>query len=351
MDRERLHQKFVRIVTDDEKRRRMQFICVFSLLAAISGFMTVVNVATRKGTLTWVTLVFALLCLVDLLILLRADRRWGLKISSALLMVQLIALFIYFIVSGSPEGFSAIWICMLPACGMLLYDFRTATVFSGVMLAILIFLLQTPWGQGLVRFEYTDSFRLRFPMLFVAFYLITCILEGIRVATQNELTRIRNRYAYLSSHDALTSLLNRHGLYEWRDSVRVRGEHAVMMIDLDFFKHVNDSYGHDVGDLVLASVSQEVARHVDTQICRWGGEEFVVWFPKGNLKDRTAEEIRAAVEALVIHVPNCDKTIRITISIGVARASADTSLEDLIRLADSCLYQAKESGRNRVVSG
>ena len=255
----------------------------------------------------------------------------------------------FFIISGNPEGFSAIWICMLPTCGMLLFGRKNTTILCAIMLVIMVFFFQTPQGVSLLWYDYTASFRMRFPILFSAFYLLSLLLESIREITQRELDKMRLKYEYLYSHDFLTSMLNRHGLMEWEKREKVSSRQAVLMFDIDFFKKVNDSYGHDIGDIVLAGVSAEVAKHVPTSICRWGGEEFVVWFPHGNLRDEEAERIRAAVEELEIFIPHTEKRVPVTISIGVARAAGEVPLSELIKRADACLYEAKAQGRNRVV--
>jgi diguanylate cyclase (GGDEF)-like protein len=91
---------------------------------------------------------------------------------------------------------------------------------------------------------------------------------------------MREKYRYYAEHDYLTKLLNRQGLEEWYSAFTNLGDQAVMMIDIDHFKRVNDSYGHDIGDLVLASVAQRIEMEANTKVCRWGGEEFVVWFPE-----------------------------------------------------------------------
>jgi diguanylate cyclase (GGDEF)-like protein len=125
------------------------------------------------------------------------------------------------------------------------------------------------------------------------------------------------------------------------------------MLDVDHFKHVNDRYGHDAGDVVLREVALRCRAALRTSdlIARWGGEEFLMMIPgigpAGVL--RLAERLRSALAATPVHVG--EAAISITASLGVASAPADaTSMDELIRLADQRLYTAKAAGRNRVVA-
>ena len=119
------------------------------------------------------------------------------------------------------------------------------------------------------------------------------------------------------------------------------------MIDIDKFKSVNDTYGHAVGDIVIAAVAAILkanVRSIDI-LARYGGEEFIAILHKSDITDglQVAERIRAAVEALEL---GPDKP-RITTSVGVASGSS----EHLIEQADKALYEAKRKGRNRVERG
>jgi diguanylate cyclase (GGDEF)-like protein len=125
---------------------------------------------------------------------------------------------------------------------------------------------------------------------------------------------------------------------------------ALVVCDLDHFKRVNDTYGHDTGDRVIeafAGILREVApaRAITS---RWGGEEFVALLPGANLAGARlfAESVRSAFAALPIAgVPD---RVRFTASLGVAEARAQEGLSDLRRRADAALYEAKKGGRNRV---
>ena len=123
------------------------------------------------------------------------------------------------------------------------------------------------------------------------------------------------------------------------------------MFDLDYFKHVNDTYGHAVGDEVLRVLAERAAlqtREIDI-LGRYGGEEFALLLPETRLHEalEIAERLRlAALEP--IHVNGLE--LCVSISVGVAEAQEDVSLSHLLQRADAALYQAKRSGRNRVVT-
>lgn len=152
-----------------------------------------------------------------------------------------------------------------------------------------------------------------------------------------------------AQNDALTGLPNRRALQLALDTLMISGEmFAVLALDIDHFKRVNDTYGHDAGDDVLKHLA-DLLRHSSRQQdlpCRVGGEEFIMLLPGTGVADarRIAERIREAVEqADTPHVG------RLTLSIGVACRQADTDqAETLLKQADEQLYKAKQNGRNRV---
>ncbi len=123
------------------------------------------------------------------------------------------------------------------------------------------------------------------------------------------------------------------------------------MVDIDFFKKVNDTYGHEAGDKVLVKVASclQDAAGKDNLAVRWGGEEFILYFPDHTqeLVYTKMEELRREVESLVIQAAGCP--IQITITSGIACGLADSNYEKVIRSADEKLYLGKQRGRNRVV--
>ncbi|MBP6881531.1 MAG: GGDEF domain-containing protein [Candidatus Pacebacteria bacterium] len=168
-------------------------------------------------------------------------------------------------------------------------------------------------------------------------------LQG-QVAT-DPLTGLLNRRAFERALGGLIKLLpvgddNRHGSL---DSL------AVFFIDLDHFKRINDTFGHDVGDEVLKRVSTciQVALRDSDLVCRWGGEEIVVALPSlpSEKAVKVAEKVRQAIAKLSFSPTD----LRVTTSVGVATTKWRIPQGDLITQADRAVYEAKTNGRNRVV--
>jgi diguanylate cyclase (GGDEF)-like protein len=155
--------------------------------------------------------------------------------------------------------------------------------------------------------------------------------------------------------DALTGMLNRYGLqrvlaYEHAEARRYNRPLSCLMIDLDNFKTINDTYGHSAGDTALqqvATILTEVVRRSD-MVFRYGGEEFLVLLPETDLEGATslAEKIRATAAAGLFG--DGERIFHLTLSAGAASLTDHESGNDMIARADVALYQAKEQGRNRV---
>jgi len=157
--------------------------------------------------------------------------------------------------------------------------------------------------------------------------------------------------------DPMTGLNNRRFLEEYVETLvagvqRKRSHAAIMMLDLDYFKMVNDTHGHDAGDAVLKALSNVLKQSVRASdlVIRYGGEEFLIVLldSSGEHAERIAENIRQAVEALKVQIGGI--VLQKTISIGISDFPTDSeTFWQAVKFADVALYQAKEQGRNRVV--
>lgn len=176
--------------------------------------------------------------------------------------------------------------------------------------------------------------------------------------TQHEINLQNQKLSVLASTDPLTGCLNRRAFFSIVKSAfeTARVEHdsiACIMLDIDFFKKINDNYGHSIGDLVLSTVAdclKNALRSTDL-LCRYGGEEFCIILRKSSITNAQAlaERIRESIEKLSFeHNPAAQK-LRVSCSFGVSDISFDAvDVEQLIDQADQSLYVSKESGRNRV---
>ncbi|MBU3079268.1 GGDEF domain-containing protein [Sphingomonas quercus] len=161
-----------------------------------------------------------------------------------------------------------------------------------------------------------------------------------------------------SRTDPLTGLANRKACIDYLDAqiLRARVEMrclAAVFLDIDHFKHFNDSFGHRMGDEVLRLVAQSLERfcHGVGFPARWGGEEFIVVVPGRSIAEvaELAERFRAFIASRTVRAKQSHRDVgRITVSLGVAQLNLDETAQDLVDRADAMLYEAKTGGRNRV---
>src|ERR1700754_3180170 len=170
------------------------------------------------------------------------------------------------------------------------------------------------------------------------------VQNSIEMAITDALTGLHNR-RYMESHLALLA-----------EQASARGKPlALMMLDIDFFKRINDSYGHDAGDDVLREFAVRIRKSIRgiDLACRYGGEEFVIVMPETDLHvaGMVAERLRRSIAGEPFVVNKGAKRIEVTISIGLSTLEQKGELvSDVLKRADNALYRAKHDGRNRVVA-
>lgn len=348
-----LIDRFKKAVVSDKRRRRLLFIAINIALALTALIMTVVNLCTEEHKLMVVTFIFTVLCLANAIVTIYFTRYE--HILYFLFAFEALALLAFFFISGIPDGFSALWICLVPSFSMLIFGLRAGNFFSLVALGMMVFLFWTAPGKGLLQYEYGETFMLRFPFLYLSIFAISAIIEFVRMETHSRLKSANAKYEHLYRHDQLTGLYNRYGMQEYFDNLLVKNNRettAVIMLDIDNFKHVNDTYGHECGDLVLKTIGaipiKVMCEH--SHFCRWGGEEFLLLMQCEHKPPITAEKIRSTIEQTEIRYNG--QRFHVTVSIGVAIAPSKAintkNIHNLITLADEGMYESKKAGKNRV---
>ena len=173
--------------------------------------------------------------------------------------------------------------------------------------------------------------------------------------SQDKLLAVQERLRFEATHDSLTGIWNRAAALQLLDQEIARGSRdgspvAAIMLDADYFKRINDHFGHSTGDRALQAVAAAITRNLRSFdiCCRYGGEEFLVIAPNCNLQQAAeiAQRVLASVRATPVCIP--DHAFCVTLSAGVSSSTAPCEAEDLIMAADRALYSAKEKGRDRV---
>jgi two-component system cell cycle response regulator len=168
--------------------------------------------------------------------------------------------------------------------------------------------------------------------------------HSLELAVTDPLTGLHNRRFMTAQLGALVKRATQGG-----DPV------AALMVDIDHFKRINDTFGHDIGDEVLREFAVRLATNVRAidLACRFGGEEFVVVMPDTKLEDahRIAERLRRHIAGSPFHLAGLDEPLTVTISVGVAATQGESDAPDaLLKRADEAVYEAKAAGRNQVVA-
>jgi diguanylate cyclase len=193
------------------------------------------------------------------------------------------------------------------------------------------------------------------------FRLVSITLTGLSLFlflfhSEKEL-KLKKRLQFYAEHDPLTGLFNMSYFYNKMKTLSPAGKKMfIAMIDIDYFKTINDTYGHLNGDHILRKVATSIKESLshlnkeDYVLGRYGGEEFILFLAVDSLGEmkQTVSSIRQRMERTVFYTKDQDQEIHLTVSIGVAELSNYETLNEAIEQADYGLYSSKESGRNRI---
>ncbi len=230
-------------------------------------------------------------------------------------------------------GYGTVWFMVVTIAAFIALAPRRALLFSLLYNAIAVLMNVVAFSEG-IRSDQLNGV-LQFHAANIAALVVLWALS-----------QLQSRYSQverLSSIDSLTGLLNRRS-FQTRFA-RVSDLHSVVMLDIDFFKRVNDTHGHAFGDVVLREVAATLTNHAppDSSLARWGGEEFMLLLPQ-----MSAADARAVAEHLCAAVLSARPGgIEVTLSAGVAQYKSGEASAATLERADEALYRVKNTGRNR----
>ncbi|PIE44270.1 MAG: GGDEF domain-containing protein [Gammaproteobacteria bacterium] len=264
-------------------------------------------------------------------------------------------LFLYLTATGGESNTGPLWFYIFPPLIFYLIGLQAGLIVLIPCSALIVLFFRFP-ELPFVTTEYNADFQFRFLASFCFVTSFSYILDYSRRRTRNELIQLAIKHETASKTDELTGLANRREMINCLQTEQRRfqryGHHfSVVLIDIDHFKSINDNYGHDAGDQVLKGFGRLLKSHSRQMdmVGRWGGEEFLMMLPETTLVQALAltERLRSDVEKEFFSFNNT--RIEVRISAGVCSISQTENLEDLLRLADMNLYEAKNKGRNRII--
>lgn len=278
------------------------------------------------------------------------------KHSAFLVVLSLNILLLFLIFSGGVENTGPLWMYIVPAVALFLGGLIKGLINVSIFLACFCILMFYHDGQLLAeQTYYSEAYKLRLLYSFLSVTFMCSCYEYFSQASFSRLQQLTVRFEEQAKIDPLTGLSNRRDIMdvlqkEYARIQRQQGPAAILLCDIDDFKKVNDLFGHESGDMLLQQISTQFNSLIRKQdnVARWGGEEFLFLLPDTSFDDaiNLAEKLRKNTEQTKFALASTD--YQATVSIGVAVLVEDTSIVDAIASADKQLYEAKNSGKNKV---
>tara|TARA_R110001606_G_scaffold306118_3_gene453326 strand:- start:3496 stop:4593 length:1098 start_codon:yes stop_codon:yes gene_type:complete len=334
--------------TDDVFSENIRRVFIINLFASVGILFTlplgIVSLIEEKTVLGSALILIAFLYAMNH-IYLRRTHNHGL--SGNFVIYPLYALMIYLVYTGGVKGTGHVWIYCIPAVSLFLNGMKRGLIeLSFFTLALIITMFFT--DSHFAEFGYDPELKTRIIFSFIVVVFLSGIYEYSMSRFNQELKETSAKLKLVAYIDALTELLNRRGMLQRLEASSYTSFH-LLLADVDFFKSINDEYGHDAGDYALSQLAKiiQVSLPEGGLASRWGGEEFLIAVCDCSESEAfsLAESIRQDVEDYEFEY--LDQKFRMTLSFGVATMNESTSLREAITLADSRLYSAKRAGRNR----
>lgn len=341
---------------DEETNRRILVVNLFALVGISITLVLGISSLMKGGWALGFSLLSAsLLFFLASQIQAAYPNKIGQMVSVYLLTGCLMGLETYLVVTGGHNNTGPLWIYILPPVAMFFGGFKRGLMVMAVFTLLIVIILFTP-HDALLLTSYSTDFKSRLILSFATVTFLSAFYEYSRERTFELMQKLSDRYEQQALHDTLTSLPNRRGMQqllgqEIKRHQRTRSAFTLILVDVDKFKEINDTYGHGNGDIVLQRTATLLRQNVRRQdiVCRWGGEEFLMVLPETGEQSASvlAEKIRNTLAKTSIWLEQ--KEIKVTACFGLCEINEEISLNRGLSLADKALYKAKQTGRNKVV--
>jgi diguanylate cyclase (GGDEF)-like protein len=218
---------------------------------------------------------------------------------------------------------------------------------------------------GLIKFQHNSELLISNSINGLIFFLAVIIISTTiynhhyeEIAKSILLEEANSKLTYLSNHDPLTELLNRRSFgiqvaEKMKEIPKAKESAALLLIDIDHYKQINDQFGHPIGDIVLKEISLILRNHIKTTdlATRWGGEEFLIFLSQTSINEAysLADNIRLSIQNKEISVDKFNIQVTVSLGVSILKNNFPNSFDTSYKAADTALYKAKNQGRNQVV--
>ena len=324
-------------------------IYIFSMVALIIFLIMGTNCALDKYTfLADILFCGAGLLFFNIIYLKLTDNS---IISAYIIVYFLFVLMVYLIYSGGVNQTGPLWIFILPPVVLFIHGLKKGLteLFIFLFITMGMFFIQ---DGILLETSYTHEFKIRLVLILFVLIMLSSLYQYTREISMKRMGKMQNDLEFFLRRDPLTGLYNRRG-YDYNISNIEKASYgAILMCDIDHFKKINDSYGHDAGDYVLQAIAKMIRENIRMQdlSVRWGGEEFFIFLSEVTLTEAylISEKLRKKIEHTSISYH--DELIDVTMSIGISIVEKDILLNEAIKNADSAMYLSKNRGRNQTTT-
>ncbi|MEL0624793.1 GGDEF domain-containing protein [Marinomonas arenicola] len=330
-----------------EQIRRTLLVNLFSIVGIVFTFPLGIAALYRSNTwLALVLLCFAFIFCINQFYLRRTRNH---EICANIIIYPLYFLMLYLVFTGGVNGTGYVWIFCVPAVSLFIQGIKRGViemVIFTLLLIVILYFFASVYGFA---FHYDEDLRFRVIASFIVVFFLSTIYEYSMSRFNKALHESSKQLKELAETDPLTQLLNRRGMQQRLEEAE-GAELRLVLIDVDYFKNINDQYGHDCGDFILRSLARLIQKELPegAWLSRWGGEEFLLALNDAYLGQaiEVAEKIRQAIEGYDFNYD--EQKIRITASFGIVPLGTDHPLALALKAADSLLYKAKDAGRNNI---
>lgn len=328
-----------------EKTLKKYLIYTFSTISLIIFFIMGINALQTNSLLGMILLGGALLFVFNIVYLKFMNDN---KLSAHIVVYFLFILMLYLAYTGGINHTGALWSLVLPPIILFIHGLKRGLIELSVFLFIFLGILFIEDGF-MHEALYAYDFKVRIVMIFMIIAFLSSLYQYTREISTERMRQMQKDLESFLRIDPLTGLYNRRGYDDIIKNNQKTSFGSILMCDIDYFKKINDTYGHDAGDYVLkktASMLKESIRSKDI-IIRWGGEEFIIFLHEVGVHEAysIAEKLRMKIESNPIIY--YDKLIYVTLSIGISPIEKDFTISEAIKEADNLMYLSKTNGRNR----